>query len=214
MVAAGSKLDSVAMHDPWLARWNPRANCLAPRKLLNSASLPWRRTISTGKTKSAWPSKSVLHSRPTRSPAWKPACASLARKPRRPRWLAASPRGRTGYSSGRTRPANRARSSCSARDRRRASIGRECNVDQLPGPDSEQRRPWLQPHVAARAGTLAAGISEVVAGPRAARFPGGERLSAHRDLGGREGVGHVWICPHAGLSLGNLSLRPRSLTPH
>src|ERR1022692_4546436 len=193
------------MHDAWLERWKPRANYLAPRKLLTSALLLWRPTISTGRTKSVSQSKSVPRSRPTRSPAWKPACASPERKPRRPRCLAGCPRGRTGYSSGRTRPAKRARSSCSARDRRRASIGRECNVDQLSGPHSEQRRPRLQQYFAARIGTLAAGISEVVAGPGSARFSGGGCLSSHCDLGGREGLGDLWIRPHAGLSLGNLS---------
>ena len=53
-------------------------------------------------------------------------------------------------------------------------------------------------------------ISELVAGTGPERFPGRRRLSAHRDLGRRQGLGDVRLRAHAGLSLGHLSGRPRS----
>src|SRR5271166_4621495 len=58
MLVAVSKLGSAATRDPWLERWRRRASCSAPMKLSISASSRWRRTISTGKTRCAWPSKS------------------------------------------------------------------------------------------------------------------------------------------------------------
>ncbi len=94
------------------------------------------------------------------------------------------------------------------------STGRECNEHQLPGPHSEQRRSRLEPHPAARAGALAAGVLEVVGRARPERFSGGRRVPAHRDLGGRQGLGDLRLCAHAGVPLGHLPERARSQPPH
>ena len=51
----------------------------------NSAWSPSRPTISTGRTRCASPSRSARRSPPTRSPAWRPACASRGRRPSRAR---------------------------------------------------------------------------------------------------------------------------------
>ena len=42
------------------------------------------------------------------------------------------------------------------------------------------------------------------------RLSGRRRLSAHGDVGRRQGVGDVRLRPHAGISLGHLPCRPQS----
>jgi benzoyl-CoA-dihydrodiol lyase len=71
------------------------------------------------------PSKVVRHSRPMRSPAWKPTSDSLALKPWKRRSSAASPRGRTGSFNARMPSGKRARSRRTALSRERSLILRE-----------------------------------------------------------------------------------------
>ena len=86
----------------------PPANRSTRRKPTNSASSPSRWTTSTGTT-CACSSRSARASRPTASPAWRRTCASAGRRRWRRKSSRASPRGRTGSSSARTRSAPKAR---------------------------------------------------------------------------------------------------------
>ena len=84
--------DSVGRRSPTTGRWSP------PRPSKRGWSSR-RRTRSTGTTRCAWRSRSVGPFPLTRSPAWKPTCASPAPRRWRRRSSAASPPGRTGSSS-------------------------------------------------------------------------------------------------------------------
>ena len=75
-----------------------------PPRRWSSAWSPTPPTTSTGRTRSGSCWRSGPRCPPTRSPAWRPTTASSARRPWRRGSSPASPRGRTGSSSGRTRP--------------------------------------------------------------------------------------------------------------
>src|SRR5437879_3141951 len=135
-------------------------------------------------------------------------CASAAPRHWRPRSSAASRRGRTGSSSGRTRSARRARSRSTAPASAATSIAGECDgVHRLSRAHSEQRRPRRQPPSATRAGGMAAAVPRVVARHGAGRLPGARRLSTHRHQRGRAGLGAVRLSQDARLPLGHFPRR-------
>ncbi len=114
---------------PISTRPRPRsARRSTPKPPRRSASSPSRSTTSTGRTRSACSWRSARVSRPTGSPGSKPICASAGRRPWSRRSSPASPPGRTGSSSARTRSARRARSSATAPARSRRSIRDECDA--------------------------------------------------------------------------------------
>ena len=70
--------------------------------------------------------------------------------------------------------------------------------------DPEQREPGGRSPAAASARTMAAELSQVVAGDGPRRFSGARRLSAHGDERGRRRLGELRLRQDAGLSLGHL----------
>ncbi len=125
---------------------------------------------------------------------------------RRRRSSAASRRGRTGCSTAPTPPARPVRSNSSAAAPNRASTrnGSDSHGDRLRGTHPQQRRALVEPHAAARARALAAGVPVVVERDGADRFQRGRRLLAHGDLRRREGLGELRLRAHAGVPLGHL----------
>ena len=149
-------------------------------------------------------------SRPTRSPAWRPSCASAARRRSRARSSPGSRPGRTGSSSGPTRSDPKGALQ-GVRHRRAGRIRPQESVmarHRLQRAHPQQRRPRrATAGCSARSRTGSRRFLEWWKDMGPDGLPGQRRLPAHRDQRGRQGLGQVRLREDAGVPLGHLPRR-------